>query len=59
MSSDLTITRLSITPVKGLSLHHPDAIDLTVTAPQATGCSTSWTTPEGSRAARETPVSMD
>jgi uncharacterized protein len=26
---DLTITRLSITPVKGLSLHHPDSIDLT------------------------------
>ena len=29
MSMDLEITRLSITPVKGLSLHHPDAIDLT------------------------------
>ena len=29
MSSDLTITRLSTTPVKGLSLHHPDAIALT------------------------------
>ena len=29
MSIDLTITRLSITPVKGLALHHPDAIDLT------------------------------
>jgi uncharacterized protein YcbX len=29
MSSDLTITRLSVTPVKGLSLRHPDAIDLT------------------------------
>ena len=29
MPSDLTITRLSITPVKGLALHHPDAIDLT------------------------------
>ncbi len=29
MSMDLTITRLSITPVKGLSLHHPEAIDLT------------------------------
>lgn len=27
---DLTITRLSITPVKGLSLHHPDSIDLTL-----------------------------
>lgn len=26
---DLTITRLSITPVKGLALHHPDSIDLT------------------------------
>jgi uncharacterized protein YcbX len=27
---DFTITRLSITPVKGLSLHHPDSIDLTI-----------------------------
>jgi uncharacterized protein YcbX len=26
---DFTVTRLSITPVKGLSLHHPDSIDLT------------------------------
>jgi uncharacterized protein YcbX len=25
---DLTITRLSVTPVKGLALHHPDSIDL-------------------------------
>jgi len=29
VSSDLTVTRLSTTPVKGLQLHHPDAIDLT------------------------------
>ena len=29
MSADLTITRLSVTPVKGLALHHPDTIDLT------------------------------
>lgn len=26
---DFMVTRLSITPVKGLSLHHPDSIDLT------------------------------
>jgi uncharacterized protein len=26
---DYTITRLSITPVKGLALHHPDSIELT------------------------------
>jgi MOSC domain-containing protein len=26
---DFTITRLSITPVKGLALHHPESIDLT------------------------------
>jgi uncharacterized protein YcbX len=26
---DYTVTRLSTTPVKGLSLHHPDSIDLT------------------------------
>lgn len=30
MRTDFTITRLSITPVKGLSLHHPDSIDLTM-----------------------------
>jgi uncharacterized protein len=29
MSIDFTVTRLSITPVKGLTLHHPDSIDLT------------------------------
>ena len=29
MPIDFTVTRLSITPVKGLSLHHPDSIDLT------------------------------
>lgn len=29
MSIDFTVTRLSITPVKGLMLHHPDSIDLT------------------------------
>jgi uncharacterized protein YcbX len=29
MLGDLTVTRLSITPVKGLMLHHPDSIDLT------------------------------
>ena len=29
MPIDFTITRLSTTPVKGLSLHHPDSIDLT------------------------------
>lgn len=29
MRIDYTITRLSITPVKGLSLHHPDSINLT------------------------------
>jgi len=27
---DYTITRLSVTAVKGLSLHHPDSIDLTM-----------------------------
>lgn len=30
MRIDYTITRLSITPVKGLSLHHPDSISLTM-----------------------------
>lgn len=30
MPIDYTITRLSITPVKGLSLHHPDSISLTM-----------------------------
>jgi MOSC domain-containing protein len=30
MSVGHTVTRLSITPVKGLLLHHPDSIDLTV-----------------------------
>ncbi|KAA1428659.1 MOSC domain-containing protein [Nocardioides antri] len=30
MPIDYTITRLSVTPVKGLALHHPDAIDLTM-----------------------------
>jgi uncharacterized protein YcbX len=30
VSIDFTVTRLSITPVKGLSLHHPDSIDLTI-----------------------------
>jgi uncharacterized protein YcbX len=29
MPIDFTITRLSITPVKGLLLHHPDSIELT------------------------------
>jgi uncharacterized protein YcbX len=29
MPVDLTITRLSITPVKGLQLHHPDSVALT------------------------------
>jgi uncharacterized protein len=29
VSVGFTVTRLSITPVKGLSLHHPDSIDLT------------------------------
>ncbi|MCW2768344.1 MAG: domain containing protein [Nocardioides sp.] len=29
MPIDRTVTRLSITPVKGLLLHHPDSIDLT------------------------------
>jgi uncharacterized protein YcbX len=29
VSDGFTVTRLSITPVKGLSLHHPDSIDLT------------------------------
>jgi uncharacterized protein YcbX len=29
MPGDLTITRLSITPVKGLQLHHPDSVVLT------------------------------
>lgn len=29
MPIDLTVTRLSTTPVKGLVLHHPDSIDLT------------------------------
>lgn len=29
MATDFTITRLSITPVKGLLLHHPDAIEVT------------------------------
>src|SRR5262245_1655348 len=29
MSVDFAVTRLSITPVKGLTLHHPDSIDLT------------------------------
>jgi len=27
--SELRVTRLSVTPVKGLALHHPDAIELT------------------------------
>ena len=29
MPSDFTITRLSVTPVKGLLLHHPESIELT------------------------------
>jgi hypothetical protein len=29
MPADFAITRLSITPVKGLLLHHPLSIDLT------------------------------
>jgi uncharacterized protein YcbX len=29
VQSDHTVTRLSITPIKGLSLHHPTSIDLT------------------------------
>lgn len=29
MPPDLTVTRLSTTPVKGLMLHHPESIDLT------------------------------
>ncbi|MFI7067968.1 MOSC domain-containing protein [Kribbella sp. NPDC050124] len=29
MPISVTVTRLSITPVKGLALHHPDSIDLT------------------------------
>jgi len=29
VSIDFTVTRLSTTPVKGLSLHHPDSIELT------------------------------
>lgn len=29
MAPDCSVTRLSITPVKGLSLHHPDSIELT------------------------------
>jgi uncharacterized protein YcbX len=27
--AELTVTRLSVTPVKGLTLHHPDSIELT------------------------------
>ena len=30
MSDDLTVTRLSTTPIKGLSLHFPDSVELTV-----------------------------
>ncbi len=33
MSVEFTITRLSTTPVKGLSLHHPASIDLTAQGP--------------------------
>lgn len=29
MPTDLTITRLSITPIKGLMLHHPESVELT------------------------------
>ena len=29
METELTVTRLSTTPVKGLALHHPDTIELT------------------------------
>ncbi len=29
MATDYTITRLSVTAIKGLSLHHPESIDLT------------------------------
>ena len=27
--TDLTVSRLSVTPVKGLALHHPESVDLT------------------------------
>ena len=33
MPTDLTVTRLSTTPVKGLALHHPDSVELTPEGP--------------------------